>query len=101
MEGPRVAAEHILCGRLGEGDGTSRGAAGAGESQEFASRVDIAGCGSPFFHAGGNGEGLGGGSVLCPDLIDVRLKVAREEGAVGHDCVFGVEDAEVLAIGPA
>lgn len=101
VEGSRVAAEDILCGRLGKGDGTARRAAGAGKSEEFAGRIDVASCDSPFFHAGGNGEGLDGGSVLGPDLIDVGLKVAREEGSIGHNCIFGVEDAEIPAVGLA
>lgn len=78
-EGTGGATEDVGGGRFGEGEA-------AAEVEEGGGRVDVAGYGAPGC-LGVDGELLGG--VLGPDLVDIVLVVAAEEGGVEGDAIVG------------
>ena len=88
-KGPRGAAEDVGRGGLGEGQ------AGA-EVEEGGGRVDGAGDGAPG-RLGVDGELSR--CVLGPDLVDVGLEVAVEQGGVEEDAVVGAQGAQVASSG--
>ncbi len=78
-EGAGGAAEDVGGGGLGEGEAIA-------EVQEGGGGVHLAWDAAPL-GLGVDGESLGG--VLRPDLVDVVLVVAVEEGGVEGDAVVG------------